>query len=367
MNGGQENANLSVLNAVLSGKWRACTLPPEFEVASTALLEHAKQEGVSPLLAWHLQGAVLPNAWSVAFADARRTAAVRSLLLELETRKVATVLAQLGIRTLLLKGNALGQWLYPESWLRPCSDIDLLFESRAEAERAATGFAALGYSLAFSPAASNYEMTCRLMIGGKSRGELDLHWRLVNSPAYAGRFTFEELWSTSIALPVLGNGLKALGPLHALAHACLNRALDLQMSGADPLKLLYDLHLFLQRMDAADWRRFLDLARRKNLCGLCLRSFDDAVAAFDAPLPEEVRRALANHATLEPISGQRLHDWRHMQWHNLKAIPGTWAKLAWLRDKVFPTRTHLRELHGDGYWLQLMWRRGVRGLRRLVG
>lgn len=332
-----------------------------------AFVRAAIAEGVLPLLAWRLREAPMPPDLQARMASANRQAAVYALFRKAELQKVAGVLARSGIKALLLKGNALGEWLYPEPFLRVTSDIDLLFASRAHAEQAASLFTEFGYEQAFSPAASSYEMTCRLRVDGVNRSELDLHWRLVNAPVYAGIFSFNELWGHAIALPTLGGGLKALCPDHALAHACLNRALDMQIGMPDALKLVYDLHLLVERMDAADWRGFLELATRKNLCGICLRSLDDTVAAFGTPLPEAARHTLARHAAREPISGARLDDWRHMQWHNLKAIPGTWAKLAWLRDKVFPTGSHLRELHGDGNWLQLMWRRGVRGLRRLLG
>ena len=338
----------------------------EFDEPSVRmLLAVAWEEGVLPLLEWRLRDAVLPPDLRASLAQAARMFAAQSLFREAELRRVSVVLERHRIRALLLKGNALGQWLYPKPYLRVSADIDLLFESRAAAEQAAIACTELGYALAFSPAASNFEMTSRLVVDGVSRSELDLHCRLLNAAAYAGIFTFDELWRAAMPLPTLGSGLMALCPRHALAHACLNRALDMQVGAPDRLKLLYDIHLLVERMDDDAWRQFLSLVVSKQIGGICLRSIDDTVAAFGSAVPVDVLEALRRGAEAEPIDWRRLDDWRYMQWQNLKSLPGTWAKLQWIWDKVFPTRSHLQELHGEGRWIQLMGRRLVRGFQRL--
>ena len=343
----------------------------EASASLEALLAVACDEGVLPLLEWRLRDApdwpLLPAALREGLLQGSREAAAQSLFREAELRRVAMVLDRHGIKSLLLKGNALGQWLYPKPYLRVTRDIDLLLESRAAAEQAASAFTELGYALQFSPAASNYEMTCRLVVDGVSRSELDLHSRLLNAAAYAELFSFDELWRASIPLPALGGGLMALSPMHALAHACLNRALDMQIGEPDPLKLRYDIHLLVGRMDADAWQQFLAMVGAKRLCGICLRSINDTVATFGSEVPDEALEALRRGADAEPIDWRRLEDWRYMQWHNFKSLPGAWARVSWIRERLFPTRSHLRALHGEGAWLQLMGRRLMRGLQRLRG
>ena len=356
-------ASRAVLIAALrDGTLEAGAADPGPELIQTAIVE-----GVLPLLEWRLRGTTVSSVLQERLAEAGRTAAVQALFREMEMRKVADVLARHGINTLLLKGNALGQWLYPEPYLRVTCDIDLLFESRAVAEQAAVAFGEIGYELGFSPAASNYEMTSRLVVDGVSRSELDLHCRLLNAPAYADIFAFEELCVASLPLTGFGDGLRALCSKHALAHACLNRALDMQTGFPDQLKLLYDIHLLVGRMDADAWQQFLTMVREKRITGICLRSITDTVAAFNSPIPVHAMQALHRQAANEPIDWRRLDDWRYMQLQNLKSLQGPWAKLKWIWDKVFPTRSHLQELHGDGGWMQLMGRRLVRGVQRLRG
>jgi hypothetical protein len=354
------------MRAVLSGEQPDNIID---DASVDALLQSADFEGVLPLLEWRLRGSPmwpqLPAALRDGLTTRAREVAAQSLFREGELRKVAKVIERSGIKTLLLKGNALSQWLYPKPYLRVSGDIDLLQESRAAVERAAAAFTDLGYALQFSPADSNYEMTSRLIVDGINRSELDLHSRLLNSAAYAEIFSFDELWGAAMPLATIGAGLKALSPMHALAHACLNRALDMQNGVPDRLKLLYDIHLLLERMDADAWQQFLAMAAAKRISGIALRSIADTAAAFHSSVPSEAMDALHRQAAEEPIDWRRLHDWRYMQWQNLKALPGTTARLRWLWERVFPTHSHLRELHGEGAWPTLMLRRLGRGLLRL--
>lgn len=345
-------------------------LPPDASaMPAERLLAVAAEEDVLPLLEWRLRTTVprpsLPEVLRDGLAHGAREAAAQSLFHEMELRKIERVLKRDRIRALLLKGNALGFWMYPEPYLRVNSDIDLLFESRQCAELAATAFSELGYMLSFTPAVNNYEMTCRLMVDGSSRCELDLHCKLVNSAAYADVLSFEELWHAATPLPALAGGLRALSPVHALMHACMNRALDMQNGLPDMLKLLYDIHLLLGRMDDQAWGALIDLARAKNMAGVCLRSIDDTIAIFATTAPSAAIQSLCAAADSEPLDRHRLDDWRYMQWQNLKALPGPATRLRWLWQRLFPPLSHLRELHGEGNWLQLMGRRVRRGLLRL--
>ncbi|MBC6962169.1 MAG: hypothetical protein DWB48_05405, partial [Nitrosomonas sp.] len=127
--------------------------------------------------------------------------------------------------------------------LRQRFDIDLLLDSAAAVRQAADALAAHGYAPAFEPGDTHFELTLRRSIDGRLRSELDLHSRLLNAAVYADVFSFAALWESGQALPGYGASLRALSPRHALAHACLNRALDLQNGIPDRLKLLYDLRL----------------------------------------------------------------------------------------------------------------------------
>lgn len=333
------------------------------------LLDAAVNEGVVALLEWRLRGGpdwdALPAALREGLADGARAAAAQWLLRARELRRIAGVFAHANIRALVLKGSALSLWLYPRPYLRMGGDIDLLFESRGETERAAQVLTGLGYALAFAPAETHFEMTSRLVVDGVMRSELDLHCRLLNSAVYADIFGFDELWQEATTLPVTSEWLRALAPVHAWAHACLNRALDLQNRIPDRLKLLYDIRLFAARSGRPEWDALCNLAQAKHLAGVCLHSLEDAVHWLDADVPTDVRARLRDLAEAETLDYRRLGDWRYMQWQNLKSLPTLSARMQWLRERLLPSTHQLRELHGEGGWWTLMVRRIGRGLARL--
>jgi hypothetical protein len=335
------------------------------------LLAAAESEGVSALLHWRLHSGAgwqaLPARLRDGLQRAARDEAVRELFRSRQLLRVSQALADAGIEALLLKGQALALWLYPQPQLRECADIDLLFASRADAGRAAQVCEPLGYALAYVPGDEYYEMTSRLVVDGTSRSELDLHDRLLNSPLFGRMLAFDELWREARALPGLPASMRGLSLRHALLHACMNRALDLQNRSPDRLKLLVDIDLMAARMDAAAWGDCVALARDKGLAGTCLRNFEDARALFASPIPGAALDELRRLADAEDIDWRRLDDWRYMQWQNLKALPDLRTRLRWLRQRLVPGGDQLHALHGDGAWWHLVLRRAGNGLAKMRG
>lgn len=340
-------------------------------LSAAELLDAAASEGMLPLLDWRLRCTAGFEAASEEFRDALEVRAKHYAIVSLhdanQIARVGAAFAAAGINALLLKGHALSRWLYPQPYLRVSVDIDLLFDTRESAVQAAQALEPLGYRLAFMPGSMNYEMTSRLTEDRQQHAELDLHYRLLNMPVFAERLGFAEMWAASLLLPGLGESMRVLSPLHALVHACLNRAVDLALGNPDELKRLYDIHLLLERMDAADRDAGLSLLRERGIGGVCLRSIEDAHQAFAGTVPANWIEALRAVAATEALDYRRMQDWRYMQWQNLKALPGTCARLLWLWQKLFPSTGQLRELHGEASWIGLMWRRAGRALLRVNG
>ena len=336
------------------------------------LIEVAEFEGLLPLLDWRLRShpehSALPEAFRQQLASHARASAAQSMLDARELSRVCHALDEAGFQTLLLKGPAFARWLYPQPYLRLSDDVDLLFASRSEADRAALVMEQLGYELAFSPGSMVYEMSCRLFVDGELRSELDLHSRLINQEAYADRLAFDELWATSIVLEGLPASTRGLSRMHSLLHACMHRAHDLSLHRPDRLKWLYDIHLLIAGMDAAAWAAFGDAARDKQLCGVCLRSFDDSATWFASVIPEDVLQTMRQAARTESLDSRHLGDWRYMQWQNFKALPDLRARVRWLSERLMPSRSHLEELHGEAAsLLTLVFRRLRRGVARWCG
>ncbi len=332
-------------------------------------LDLIQEEGVQALLEKQLRTCghwdAQPQALRDALSKNTRAALVRSMLQEQQLHQIVDAARQADVRVMLLKGNALGLWLYADPYLRETSDIDLLFASKEELGRVVAALAPLHYVAEPDAGAYSYERKCILQVNGSKRGELDMHSRLLNAPLYAELLDFDTLWQAAIPLGFDAAYMRALGVEHALVHACLNRALNIQNAEPDQLKLLFDIHLLMARMDAQAWAAIVALVTHKRICGVCLRSIEDAATMFGTKLPPSVIATLQRNAATEPLDARRLQDWRYMQWQNFKALPGVIPKLRWVWMRLFPSLTQLSTLYGNRRWVSLMLSRLWRGILRL--
>lgn len=325
----------------------------------------AKAEGVVALTSQALCRDAAADALRAQFAAAAHELAATHLLLESECRRVVEILHAAGIPVLVLKGTALGRWLYPAAYLRECSDIDLLFPSRAHAEQAAAALTAIGYGAVFTPGGMAHEFLCRREAPGK-RVDLDLHWRLANMPLLRDLISFAELQAASIPL-LLAPGARGLGPVHAFAHACIHRAENVCAKLGDRLKWLYDLHLLAGRFTAAEWQSLLRLCVGHGLCGICVEGIDASAAMFDTCVPPATLAALRAGRAGETLDASRLADWNYMQRCNLAALPSLRARVSWLWQRAFPSSAYLRELYGGDAGVVTLWRERIgRAIGRLV-
>ena len=353
----------------LSRRSNATLLPAD--LAATA-----QQEGVTALVDWQIRQPRRGQSFSEvskivaqAFATAARDEVLLSMLMEGESRKVLGVLAEEGVPGLLLKGSALAHWAYPESHLRACSDVDILLPSRETAEKLASRLCAAGYERSgTSGELVAYELMCRRKISDEWQLEVDVHWRLANSPLFADAFTFDELMADSISLPRLAASARGLGSVHALLHACVHRALNLSIGLDDKLKWLYDLIVLMDVFTPADWQRVMSISIDKKLAGVVLSGLETAATTFQHELPADILATLKQAAASEPLDSQRLSNWHYMQRKTFEALPTIGLRLRWLWQRVFPSRDYLSYLYGSEQksYAALMIERFRRTMRRMV-
>lgn len=282
-----------------------------------------------------------------AFTTGARNEAVVSMVIEGESRRMLGLMAEAGIPGLLLKGSALAYWAYSQPHLRACSDVDLLLPSREAAEQLSDRLTASGYKRSkTSGELVAYELLCRRPVSDDWHVEIDIHWRLANSPLFANAFTFDELMADSVALPNLAPNARGLGLVHALIHACVHRALNLSIGVGDKLKWQYDLELVLANFTPADWRRLVDISIKKGLAGVVLDGIENAARTFESQLPRAWTTALASAESTEILDARRLSNWRYMQRMTFRSLPTAFLKLRWLWQRLFPSLDYLRYLYG---------------------
>ena len=347
------------LTAVLRDE-AGTALPAPAAATPAQVLAVASRQGVASLVHERLRVQADGSELQAAFADAARRQAMQSLWLRAETTRLLEALHAAGLRVLLLKGVALAGWLYPAAHLRDCGDLDLLFASHADAMRAVEVLEACGYPHGYTQGSHAYELVRMPAPGAAFALELDIHWRLLNAPVFAGALDFETLWAGSIAIPALGPPARGLGPVHALLHAAMNRMVNLYTDVGDVLKNLYDVHLLAARFDASDWAQLLEVAAARQLCGVVHAGLQAAHAQLGTVIPPALLASLAQRSTHEPLDPARLGDWAYMQRRNAAALPLP-QRLHWLWRRLIPETDFLRKTYGsDASWPRLLlahWRR----------
>lgn len=290
----------------------------------------------------------LPVRW--VFKEIGRESTLLSMLLESETRHLLAVMEQAAIPGLLLKGQAVAQWAYPDPSLRASGDIDVLVATRDVADLLARHLCESGYEL-FQPSGElvALEMMLRREAAPGVWVEIDLHCRVINSPLFSERFTFDELMAESIALPRLGTNARGLGPAHAFIHACMHWAATLAVGAEIKLKWLYDIPAFAKVFTATDWQRLEQLAVERGLAGVCLGMIEASQATFGADfvaVPDHLIAALREAARHESLDVTRLRDWRYMQVQAFLAQPTARLRARYLWQRLWPSRDYMAYLYG---------------------
>jgi hypothetical protein len=358
-------------------QWLAAALRGESPAWDTHLggtedmLDCAFEEGVAAVVNQEVSARrdmwQLPREFDQGLATATRSEVVSCMLREAEYKRILECLAEANLSALLLKGSALAYWVYDQPWLRPCVDIDLLFASRDDAQKALDTLGKFGYtpvSRAVPGDLIYYELGCFRAVGG-TRVWADMHWNIGGSPLFADRFSSDELFAASIPLPKLAANARAIGPIYAYLHNCTHRALELHHGTGDRLKWHYDLHLLARTFSADDWDRLGAFCEQRSLARPCLDAMQTSAALFQTQIPASMVDRLTEATRTEKLDISRMRSWKYVEYMNFRALPTLKQRLRWLRQRALPHRVYLDDMYG-GRWVG--YGRYLRkGLRKFLG
>ncbi len=221
---------------------------------------------------------------------------------ELRDRELARVLALLdaaGLRPLVVKGAHLAHTCYPESYLRPRDDTDLLLP-RADAARLTAVLARAGYRRLPDITADVVHGQVLFERAENVSVVLDVHWQIASPRIAAGLLSYDELMIHAVDLPRLGEGARAPAPVHALALACIHQAAH--HSGHELLLWMYDIHLIGSRFTPADSGEFCSLAFDRKMARLCAHAIAAAAEFFPFDCCAALLERLAAAGSHEPTA-----------------------------------------------------------------
>jgi Uncharacterised nucleotidyltransferase len=333
------------------GVWRALG----DSAAADRFLAAAARHRVRPLLAWRLHATGELPGWPVAIRravlDAARGEAALEVARRLELCRLLEALAAAGVEVLLLKGAALAYSAYPEPWLRPREDTDLLVHA-ADVERARGVLDAAGYSptpMQRGQFVSHQQVYVRADAAGR-RHSCDLHWKIANPVAFADLASAADLLRDAASV-ALGDRIAARIPCRgdALLLACWHRVSHHRDS--DDLLWLYDLHLLADGLPDADAVRIAGIARATATAAICARGLALASDRFGTRVdPALFADAGAAHDGRSSVTRVYLdRDARKVDLlaADLRALPDWRSRLRLLREHLFPPAAYM--LAGSGH------------------
>lgn len=303
------------------------------------LLDDAAREGVDGLLVFAIGAGHDP------LVDAeRRRLALREGVAFKELVRVAGAFADAGVRAAILKGSALAYTLYPEPWVRPRFDLDLLVERR-DRDRSKSILRALGYHEG-RPMSSRWLMqqdAWKRTVGPELL-DVDLHFELTNRQFFASRLAVDTLLARAIPAPFAGENAWQLDPIDALIYACVHRVAH----HSQEARLIWHIDIARQgaALDPASVETLVDRARATGLSSIAAQELRIAGALWNdrsGALAPEVVRALSangrNESSARFLAGGRgpAGD----LWLDLQSLPRWRDRAGLIGELLFPTRDYM--------------------------
>ena len=271
------------------------------------IVELALHHSLAPMLYWVIKGAgINPESdprWS-SLKSATQQSATKFILLDRARFLFNTALKDASIRTIWLKGIALAHTVYPQPWLRPMGDLDVLVPYKQRKLALATG-ESLGFQLPDETGILNVDIPEDLqhhyvLFGSVVNSVcLELHYRLLGTDGLE-LLPGEQLdwfWGNSSIRIIDGDEFTILNPEAQLLYLCAH-ALIQHGEANTPLFRYFDLHLLVTKT-ALDWQIVVDKALELKWSYAVGRALKLAVKYFDTPVPDWVSDQLRTLRSIE--------------------------------------------------------------------
>jgi len=264
-----------------------------------------------------------------------------------ETVRVLDALEAAGVRPLLFKGTPLAYRCYPEPWLRPRNDTDLLIRASDE-PRAARALEDLGYTRRPRPSGEHVtHQSAWTAVRSGLHFEWDVHWKLSDPQVFADLFPYDSLASRAVAVPALGGAARTVDDVDALLVACVHRVAH--HYDQPTLIFLYDVALLADRVTAASrWLELTERAKAAGIAAVTRRGLDLARSLLNAAVPADVVRSLDRASPNEPTAAYLKPSLR-----KIDILKSDLSRLAWrgrlrlLSEHLFPPRDYMIRKYGD--------------------
>jgi hypothetical protein len=306
----------------------------------------ARRHGVHLVVALSLTEIEGAEPWARDLLRELRTAAAFQQRRDALLREAIEALAAASVDVLVIKGAALAHTIYPEPYVRPRVDVDVLVD-RADLARASRVLEAGGWLRDVESDAEwmSGQRHYTKALGSSGRVErLDLHWRVVNPMVFADALSFADLRERAVPVTSLGPSARTPAIGDALLLACLHRlAHHADDPSAPALLWLHDISLLAARLDTAARSRFLAIAGRPALRGACRAGLAEAADRLGSAAAAALAAELPASGLDDPGERflQQASPYALMR-ADLAVLPTWRARAALVREHLFPSMRYMR-------------------------
>jgi hypothetical protein len=202
-----------------------------------------------------------------------------------------------GIRTLVLKGAALGALHYGDRGARPMNDLDILVP-RDAAPEAMRVLRANGFIPEVEPPEAMLGIRHSENFEDEDGRSVDLHWYALAQPA-----NDDDFWAAAVPVEVGGVPTLALCPADELLYACVH---GLCLNPVSPIRWVADALIVIRSAEGRlDWSRLVERGVARRLTVTLGAALEYLRNEFAAPVPVETLAALRS------APSSRVERWAH--------------------------------------------------------
>ena len=266
--------------------------------------------------------------------------------------------AEAGIKCVLLKGMAFCLTIYPDTAVRPMTDLDIWVQRR-DWPGTWQIMRELGYEtdkLWHNPQTIPDHVTALEFYPRRAMKEdflsVEIHSDLIAHPTHLiGRFPLAAWWEQTCTEAWQGHTIHLLDPAAALLHTAVHQMF--QHRGQLRLRWLLDIDQLVRgtasyHLTNADWSRLAEEADQAGVLPAIQSALRLSQKWFDTPLPE-----LALALLTRPSDPQQQSFFQQMVmpqqstaahvWTDVQGIPHIRERLTLLRQKLLPNPTYMME------------------------
>ncbi len=274
------------------------------------VVDLALHNGLAPMLNWVLKGAGInlesASLWTP-LVSAARSAALRYALLDTTRVQIDTAMRDANIPTIWLKGIALAHSAYPEPWLRPMSDLDVLVPHE-QRNLALTTVESLGFRHLQNPNTLIIDVPEDLQhhyvfyATVANSVCLELHHRLLGTFGLEllPREQLDWFWENSYIWTNDSTTITIFKPEPELLYLCAHTLLQHGEANTS-LFCYFDLHLLITKT-ALDWQMVVDKALELKWSYAVERTLTLAIQFFKTQVPEWVLDQLRTRRSIDEDS-----------------------------------------------------------------